>query len=79
VTQITIAEMCRRKAALNVALESVREAEARMEACEVLAMLDAKWEARLDRAIRGWEIALERADEAERLVQTATVARPIQE
>ena len=78
-TQVTVAEMCRRKAALNRALAEVRETEARMEACEVLAMIDAKFESRLDRAIRGWELALERADEAERPLKTARLARPIQQ
>lgn len=78
-TQVTVAEMCRRQAALARALAEVRETEARMEACEVLAAQDAKHEARLDRAIRGWELALERADEAERQLNDAAVARPIQQ
>jgi hypothetical protein len=50
-----------------------------MEACEVLAAIDAKWEQRLDRAIRGWQIALERADEAQRLVEEAVLATPLQQ
>jgi hypothetical protein len=79
VIRVTVAEMCRRKAALAVAVEQVRETEARMEACEVLAAIDAKWEPRLDRAIRGWQIALDRADEAQRLVEEAVLATPIQQ
>lgn len=77
--QGTVAEMCRRKAALNTAMRDLQEAQERVTAYAGLVSIGMPWHDRLAAAVRGEQLASERAVAAHQAFAECRMAGPLQQ